>query len=79
MKYIRRIIEQGINFNNYTNEEIMLMMNHINNTKREKLNSITPFKLMSEKNKTENIKKLEFYYTSPQDIILNSSYVFYFY
>ena len=37
-EYIRRYIEQGTDFDKYTNEEIFLMMNHINNTKRKKLN-----------------------------------------
>lgn len=46
------------------------MMNHINNTKREKLKGKTPYELMEEKIGKENIKKLGFYCIPPKDIIL---------
>lgn len=36
------------------------MMNHINNTKREKLNDDTPYNLMKEKIGEENIKRPRF-------------------
>ena len=52
---------------------VMLMMNHINNTRREKLNGDTPFNLMKEKIGEENIKKLGFYFIPSQDIILKPS------
>lgn len=72
-EYIRRFIEQGMDFDNYSDEDIFLMMNHINNTKREKLNGKTPFELMEEKIGKENIKKLGFYFIPPKDIILKPS------
>ena len=72
-EYIRRFIEQGIDFDNYSDDDILLMMNHINNTKREKLDGDTPFNKMVEKIGIENIKKLGFYYIAPKDIILNPS------
>ena len=72
-EYIRRFIEQGIDFDNYSDDDILLMMNHINNTKREKLNGNTTFNLMAEKIGIENIKKLGFYYITPKDIIINPS------
>lgn len=72
-EYIRRFIEQGMDFDNYSDEDILLMMNHINNTKREKLNGKTPFELMEEKIGKENIKKLGFYFIPPKDIILKPS------
>ena len=72
-EYIRRFIEQGIDFDNYSDDDILLMMNHINNTKREKLDGDTPFNKMVEKIGIENIKKLGFYYIEPKDIILNPS------
>ena len=37
--------KQGTSLNNRTQEEITLMMNHINNTARASLNENTPFKL----------------------------------
>lgn len=44
-EYIRYIIPKGKSFDNRTQEEITLMINHINSTAREKLNGNTPFKL----------------------------------
>ena len=44
-EYIRYIIPKGTSLNNRTQEEITLMMNHINNTARASLNGNTPFKL----------------------------------
>ena len=59
-KYIRSFIEQGTDLDKYSKEDIYLMMNHINNTKRKKLNSNTPYNLMKEKIGEENIKKTRF-------------------
>lgn len=72
-EYIRRFIEQGTDLDKYSDEDILLMMNHINNTKREKLNGKTPFELMEEKIGKENIKKLDFYFIPSKDIILKPS------
>ena len=72
-EYIRRFIEQGTNLDKYSDEDILLMMNHINNTRREKLNGDTPFNLMKEKIGEENIKKLGFYFIPTKDIILKPS------
>lgn len=72
-EYIRRFIEQGTNLDKYSDGDIMLMMNHINNTRRGKLNGDTPFNLMKEKIGEENIKKLGFYFIPSQDIILKPS------
>ena len=72
-EYIRRFIEQGVNLDKYSDGDFLLMMNHINNTKREKLNGDTPFNLMKEKIGEENIKKLGFYFIPPKDIILKPS------
>lgn len=44
-QYIRYIIPKGISFDNHTQEDITLMMNHINSTARASLNGNTPFKL----------------------------------
>ena len=72
-EYIRRFIEQGTDLDKYSDEDILLMMNHINNTKREKLNGNTPFNLMKEKIGEENIKKLGYYFIPAKDIILKPS------
>lgn len=44
-EYIRYIIPKGISFNNRTQDDITLMMNHINSAARASLNGNTPFKL----------------------------------
>lgn len=72
-EYIRKFIEQGIDLDLYSQEQICLMMNHIDNTKRKKLNGNTPFNCMIEKFGIGTIKKLGFYYIEPKDIILNPS------
>ena len=69
-EYIRRFIEQGTDIDIYSDEDILLMMNHINNTKREKLNGKSPYELMVDKFGIEVIKKLGFYFIAPKDIIL---------
>lgn len=44
---IRRILPKGRSFNNLTQQDITLMMNHINSYGREKLNNRTPIQLFS--------------------------------
>lgn len=72
-EYIRKYIEKGIDIDNYSDEDIMLMINHINNVKRKSLNNQTPYELLSKKIGEENIKKLGIYYIDPKDIILKPS------
>ena len=72
-EYIRRYIEQGVDFDNYSDEDILTMMNHINNTKRKKLNGESPFSLMTEKFGYTNINKLGIQYIKPENIVLNPS------
>ena len=72
-EYIRKYVEKGIDFDNYNDEDIALMINHINNVKRESLNGNTPYELITKKIGEENIKKLGIYYIPPKDIILKPS------
>ncbi|MEG0672310.1 IS30 family transposase, partial [Clostridium sp.] len=44
-EYIRYITPKGVSLNNRTQEDITLMINHINSTTRASLNGNTPFKL----------------------------------
>lgn len=44
-EYIRFIVPKGKSFNSYTQEDITLMINHINSESRDSLNGSTPFKL----------------------------------
>lgn len=43
--FIRRILPKGTSFDNLTQEDIDLMMNHINSSPREELNGHTPYEL----------------------------------
>lgn len=72
-EYIRRFIDKEIDIDNYTEEEISLMMNHIANTRRESLSGKTPYELLIEKIGEENAKKLGLYYIAPNDVTLNPS------
>ncbi len=44
-EYIRYIISKGSSFDRYTQDDITLLMNHINSTARDSLNGCTPYKL----------------------------------
>lgn len=72
-EYIRKYIEKGIDFDNYTDEDIALMINHINNVKRKSLGNQTPYDLLMKKIGEENIKKLGIDYIESKDIILKPS------
>ena len=45
-EYIRRFISKGNSFNDYTQDDINLMMNHINSVKRDSLCGCNPYELM---------------------------------
>lgn len=47
-EYIRYVIPQGVSFDPYTDEDITLLMNHINSTKRSGLGGKSPYELISE-------------------------------
>lgn len=72
-EYIRKYIEQGKDFDKYTQDDINLMMNHINNTKRKKLNGNTPFNLMVNMYGLTVLTKLNFHHIDSNKIILNNS------
>lgn len=44
-EYIRYVVAKGNSFNDFTQEDIDLLMNHMNNTARDNLNSRTPMEL----------------------------------
>ena len=47
-EYIRYVIPQGVSFNAYTEEDMTLLMNHINSTRRKSLGGKAPYELISE-------------------------------
>ena len=69
-EYIRRYVEQGESFDDYSQDDIDLMVNHINNTKRKALNGNTPYDLLKNKIGIDYMEKLNYYYIDPKDIIL---------
>jgi IS30 family transposase len=55
---IRRVLPKGSSFNHLTQEDITLMMNHINSYKRKKLNNRSPYETFSFYHGEEVLKKL---------------------
>lgn len=69
-EYIRRYLEKGTSFNNYTQDDINLMLNHINSVKRDSLNGDNPYTLMKEFLPQEIIDLFDIKEIEQKDIIL---------
>jgi len=67
---IRRVLPKGISFNNLTQEDISLMMNHINSYKRKKLNNRSPYETFSFYHGEEVLTKLRCAPVAASDIML---------
>lgn len=67
---IRRILPKGSSFNNLTQDDINLMMNHINSYKRKKLNNRSPYETFSFYHEEEVLHKLGCYPVDAGDIML---------
>ena len=67
---IRRVLPKGTSFNNFTQEDIGLMMNHINSYKRKKLNNRSPYETFSFYHGEEVSHKLGCRPVAASDIIL---------
>ena len=70
-EFIRRIIPQGHSLNSYCQEDINLMMNHINSYGRKKLNDHSPFVVFSFLNGDDILKKLDAKCIPSNDIIIH--------
>lgn len=68
---IRRVSPKGHSFNPYNQENINLMMNHINSYGRKKLNDRSPRSVFSFFHGTDTLAKLDSEYIPPNSIILN--------
>lgn len=55
-EYIRYVIPKGTSLNPYTQEDITLLVNHINSTKRPGLNNLSPYEMIPDDD--EDMKKL---------------------
>lgn len=72
-EYIRRYIPKKTSFNDYTQDEINLMLNHINSVKRDSLQGNNPYTLMKEFLPQEIIDLFDIEEIKQQDIILKDS------
>lgn len=67
---IRRILPKGSSFDDLTQKDICLMMDHINSYKRKKLNDRSPYEAFSFYHGEELLRKLECSPVPPGDITL---------
>lgn len=72
-EYIRRFIPKGFSFDNYTQDDINLMINHINSVKRDSLNGDNPYTLMKDFLPQEFIDMLDITEIKQEDIILKDT------
>ena len=68
---LRRIIPKGTSLNELNQEDINLMMSHINSYKRKKLNNISPYDIFSTIYGKETIDKLGIIKIEPNDVSLS--------
>lgn len=69
-EYLRYVIPKGKSFNNLTQEDITLVINHVNSTARASLNGNTPFKLAQMLLDNSLLDKLLLKYIPADDIHL---------
>ena len=67
---IRRVLPKGSSFDDLTQEDIFLMMNHINSYKRKKLNNRSPYETFSFYHGEEVLEKLACRPVAAGDIML---------
>ena len=67
---IRRILPKGTSFDHLTQEDIFLMMNHINSYKRKKLNNRSPHETFSFYHGEDVLEKLACRQVAAKDIML---------
>lgn len=69
-EYIRYIVPKGYPFDGYNQEDISLMMSHINNTARDSLNGCTPYQLSRLLFGNSRLEKLSIMEITPDDVML---------
>ena len=67
---VRRILPKGTSFDHLTQEDIFLMMNHINSYKRKKLNDRSPYETFSFYHGEDVLEKLACRQVAAKDIML---------
>ena len=71
-EYIRRYIPKGNTFDIYNQDDINLMINHINSVKRDSLNGDNPYTLMKEFLPSEIIELFDIKEIEQKDIVLKN-------
>lgn len=72
-EFIRRVIPKGKDIGKYSQEQINLMMNHINSYSRPELGNKPPYAMLAFHYGRRPLKKLGFERIQPNDIILKPS------
>ena len=72
-EFIRRVIPKGKDIGKYSQEQINLMMNHINSYSRPELGNKPPYAMLAFHYGRRLLKKLGFEKIQPNDIILKPS------
>lgn len=70
---IRRVLPKGTSFDNLTQTDVNLMMNHINSYKRKKLNDRSPYETFSFHYGEDVLRLLDCSPVAPEDILLKPS------
>lgn len=70
---LRRILPKGTSFDNLTQNDINLIMSHINSYKRKKLNSESPYSVFSKLYGIDTIEKLGIHEIEPNNVSLSTS------
>lgn len=71
-EYIRKFFPKGSSFDNLTQDNINIMLSHINSTKREILNDLSPIEVFLQKQDDSILKLLDINQIPPDRIILNN-------
>ena len=72
-EFIRRIIPKGMSFDSLTQEDVTLMMNHINSVKRDSLDGLSPIET-AQKHLSKSMTALfKFELIPPDEIVLKPS------
>lgn len=69
-EFIRYVLPKGTSFNNLTQNDVNLLMNHINNTCRDSLDEKSPYDLTLH---MDFLEKLNLYKISPKDVNLSQN------
>ena len=70
---LRRILPKGTSFDDLTQEDINLMMSHVNSYKRKKLNNVSPYTVFSTIYGKDTIDKLGIQEIEPNKVSLSQN------